>query len=322
MATTSTIEYTTRRYINDVYPAAERSEPRVRLYNWVYPGGSGNKWKSMNCGLVTQLFANGEDLGAAQANTDDLSTNDHWYYDSSADEVWYYGNTSNKPTDKIMESGEDDSTLFTRLIRRSSRMVESMLDSRMAREIVKDREGNYPEFIQRATAIKVITMMLKSTDPENPVIESFTEEFTQIIEGYRSGNIQLPGSVTADSSKGTIREVTIGSSTDLRLVELKGTYTGSGFDLIKVKVTAGGVIGTSTYSVWIKDSDSLKSQQVRTDEKISGDYDLISSGLYMRFAGDNDAAVTETNDEYEISVWGYDCDVATSHVSNISLTRR
>ena len=42
----------------------------------------------------------------------------------------------------------------------------------------------------------------------------------------------------------------------------------------------------------------------------------------MRFAGDDDSAVTSTNDEYEISVWVNDCEVATSHVGGFGLTRR
>ena len=322
MATTSTIEYTTRRYINDVYPAAERSEPKDRLYNWILDGGSGSKWKSLNCGLVTQLFANGEDLGAAQGGTGSLSSNDHWYYDSTSDTVWYYGDASNKPTDKIMESGEDDSTLFTRLIRRSSRMVESMLDSRLTREIIKDREGNYPEFIQRATALKVVIMMLQSTDPENAVIDSFEEEFTSIIEGYRSGTIQLPNAVTADSSKGLIREVTVDSGSDLRLVELKGHYKGSGYDLLKVVITNAGKIGAAKYSVYAKSNETLKNEEIISNEIVSGDFDGLAAGLWMRFAGDDDDAVCTLNDEYEIPVYGMDCEVSTSQVSGFSLTRR
>jgi len=201
-------------------------------------------------------------------------------------------------------------------------MVESMLDSRMAREIVKDREGNYPEFIQRATGIKAIIMLLQSSDPDNAIIESFQEEFNQIIEGYRSGLIQLPNSVTPDSSRGVIREVSVDNNSDLRLVELKGVYQLSGYDLIKIVINTGGIIGTSTYSVYVKDSDKLKSHLVVSQEKITGDYDEVAHGLYMRFAGDDDSAITTANDEYEISVFGNDCEVSTSHVGGFSLTRR
>ena len=202
-------------------------------------------------------------------------------------------------------------------------MVESSLDSRMAREIVKDREGNYPEFIQRATGVKVLVMMLQSHDPENPVIDSFTEEYNEIIDGYRSGTIQLTNAVTADSGKGMIREVSVNAASDLRPVELKGTYSGSGYDEIKIKVITGGIIGAATYSVWVKDNDLLKTHQVITAEKITGDYDLVANSIYIRFSGDDIAtAIVTADDEWEIPVWGANCETTVSQSGNISLSRR
>ena len=321
MAVTSTIEYTTHRTIKDMYPGIDSYDAKERIYNWETTGTS-NLYLSRNSGLVTVLFADGEDLGDAEANSGVVNANGEWYYDSDLDTVYYF-NSASSPNDLIVESGEDASTLMTRMIRRSSRMVESLLDSRQSREIVKDREGNYPEFIQRAVGLKAITMLLKSNDPENPIVDSFEEEFNDIIEGYRSGTIQLPNSITADSSKGIIREVSVNGSSDLRLVELKGTYNSIGFDLIQIKVITGGVIGTATYSVWVKGNDKLKSQQVVTAQKITGDFDLITSNLYARWMGDDsETAIVTADDEWEISVHGADCSVSTSQVGTISLTRR
>lgn len=253
--------------------------------------------------------------------TDHFSLNTgEWYYSSADDELMVYSTTD--PSDDRYESGETFNTLIQRLIRRASRMVESSLDSRMAREIMKDREGNYPEFIQRATGLKAIIMMLKSHDPENAVVESFEEEYDEIIEGYRSGRITLPNSITADSSKGIIREVSVNSSSDLLPVELKGSYMQSGYDLIKLQVIAGGTIGTATYSVWTKDSDQLKVDPVITADKITGDYDPVASGLYIRFQGDDDSAIVTAGDEWEIQVYGQDCETTTSQAGSISLSRR
>lgn len=322
MALTSTKEYITHRNLKDIYPSFNEYSTKERLYNFASDTGTTNLYVVRGSGLVTQLFADGKDLGDAEANSGAVDTTDEWYYDSGADMLFYF-NSSTNPNDMIMEAGEDWSTLVTRIIRRTSRMVESLLDSRMARELVKDREGNYPEFIQRAVGLKSITMLMKSHDPENPVIESFEEEFNDIIEGYRSGNIQLPNAVTADSSKGVIREVSINASSDLRLVELKGNYNAPGFDLIQVKIIQGGVIGTATYSVWVKDNDKLKNHQVVTAEKITGDFDIIASNLAARWMGDDsETAIVTADDEWEISVKGNDCDVTTSNVGSISLTRR
>tara|TARA_R110002020_G_scaffold472472_1_gene700614 strand:- start:35433 stop:36395 length:963 start_codon:yes stop_codon:yes gene_type:complete len=320
MAKTSTIEYTTHRYMKDIYPALSEYDTKKRIYGWEIDDNLGY---AQNTGLVTMLYSDGAELGNAESTSGAVNGVGKWYYDSALDKIWYYfGSSNTNPNDKIMEAGEDWATLVTRMIRRSSRMVESMLDSRMAREIVKDREGSYPEFIQRATGLKAIIMLMQSSDPDNPIMESFKDEFEEIIESYRSGLIQLPNSVTPDSSRGVIREVSVDSSSDLRLVELKGIYQLSGYDLIKIVINTGGIIGTSTYSVYVKDSDKLKSHLVVSQEKITGDYDEVAHGIFMRFSGDDDSAITTANDEYEISVFGNDCEVSTSHVGGFSLTRR
>jgi hypothetical protein len=313
------------------------SESDIQLGDYIYldtPGGSTNEYafiEAINTG-ANQITVRRAALGSTAYSwtTGNSATfNDYirldniaqWHYDSYFDQVLLYSTSS--PNDLIIESGEDASTLMTRMIRRSSRMVESMLDSRMAREIVKDREGNYPEFIQRAAGLKAIVMLLQAKDPENPIVDSFNEEFNEIIEGYRSGNIQLTNAVTADSGKGMIREVSVNSSSDLRPVELKGTYSGSGYDLIQIKIITGGVVGTATYSVWVKDNDLLKTHQVITAETITGDYDLVANSIYVRFSGDDIAtAIVTADDEWEIPVWGANCETTVSQSGSISLTRR
>ena len=106
-------------------------------------------------------------------------------------------------------------------------------------------------------------------------------------------------------------------------MELKGNYNASGYDLIKLKVITGGVIGTSTYSVWVKDSDTLKNNQVITAEKITGDYDHVVSGLYIRWSGDDVAsAITTADDEYEIEVHSSSIDTDISSIGSVSMTRR
>jgi len=319
MAVTSTISYCSDTNLLEVYPSLSGYDLKRRIYGWELSGS--NKYFARNSGEVTQLYADGKDLGAAQSSYGDVGTNEEWFYDDTADTIWYV-DTATNPTDKVMEAGFDWETLKTTFRKRASRMVESMLDSRISREIMKDREGNYPEFIIRATALKAITLLMKAHDPENPVIESFEEEFKEIIEGYRSGNIQLPNAVTADSSKGVIRTVSVNASSDLFPVELRGNYNASGFDNIQVKVIQGGIMGTATYSVWVKDNDKLKTHQVITAEKITGDFDLIAFGISLRWAGDDsETAVCTADDEYEIEVHSSGMSASVSHVGTVTLSR-
>ena len=223
----------------------------------------------------------------------------------------------------IIEAGDDWSTIRQRFRRKASRLMESRLDNRLSREVLKDREGNYREIIVHATALQTVILLLKAHDPTNEVITPFQDELDEILDGLKAGSIVLPTGISSDSSRGVIREVSVNSSSDLRPVELKGNYNLYGYDNIKVVVDSGGIIGTSTYSVYIKDNEKLKTDQVVTSEKITGDYDMIISGLYMRWSGDDViTAITTTNDEYEIEVHSASINTSVSSVGSIRMTRR
>tara|TARA_B100000424_G_C22939418_1_gene499874 strand:+ start:1940 stop:2905 length:966 start_codon:yes stop_codon:yes gene_type:complete len=320
MALTSTKEYITHRNLKDIYPAVNEFSTKERIYNFDTTDTT-NQYQSNGTGLITELYFDGI---KGTSVTDSPNADFEFNYSTSTDSVQVFHSTKN-PNDMIIEAGEDWSTLVTRMIRRASRMVESLLDSRMSREIMKDREGNYPEFIQRAVGLKVILMLMASKDPENPIIDSFTDEFNDIIEGYRSGTIQLPNAVTAESSKGVIREVSVNANSDLRPVELKGNYNGFGYELLKVKIEtgAGGTIGQAKMTVFGKSDTTLKADVIVESEVIDGDFMFLVQGMEIRWSGDDVAtAVCTEGDEYEIELKGYDCEVTTSQMGSVSLTRR
>ena len=259
MAVTSTIEYCTDRDIYDVYPQIKQADSKTRIYGWVTH--SSNLYRADDSGLVTQLFAGGKDLGSAQANSGVVNGNDEWYYESTLDATYYY-NSATSPNDMVMESGEDSATYTQRYRRNASRFVEAKLDSRMASEINLDREGAYPYIIKRTTALVAVGMMLKADDPMSEVADAFIEEANEYLAGLKSGEIQLPSSVTGDSPYGIIRDVTY-TSGKVRPIQTRGSYAGT-YDLIKVKIIDAGAIGTATYSVWEKSSTDLKATQVVT----------------------------------------------------------
>ena len=279
---------------------------------------SSNLYRADNCGLTTQLFANGQDLGSAEANSGAVTSNGEWFYESTLDAVYYY-NSATSPNDMVMESGEDATTFTQRYRRNASRYVESRLDSRMASEISLDREGAYPYIIKRTTALVAVGMMLKSDDPMNEVAGAFMEEADEYLAGLKSGDIQIATSVTGDAPYGVIRDVTY-TAGRVRPIQTRGSYLGT-YDLIKVKIIDAGAIGTATYSVWEKSSTDLKATQVVTAETINGDYQQCAGGLEIRFAGATDSTVATANDEWEIEVYGTGEDVRTSNVGNINMTR-
>ena len=246
-------------------------------------------------------------------------------YDSGLDKVLLLTDNLN-PADYDVHAGVDFETYTTRIRQRASRMIESLLDHRMSREIMKDREGNYPTFITRATALQAIIMMIKANDPLEEILIPFQQELNYIIESLRDGTITLPSSVTKDSSKGVLREVSVNSSSDLRPVELRGHYGGRDYELLKVKIESGegGAMGTSKYTVYASDGDNLKTDIIVDSEAINGRFQTLGVGnLQIRWGGDDVAtAITTELDEYEIELHGYGMDTTRSSMGSIRMTRR
>ena len=322
---TSNIQYCTHRDIKDTYPAINDSGDSKRpIYGWETTGTT-NLYLARDAGLVTQLFADGEDLGDAEANSGVVDTNGEWYYDSNLDTVYYFNSSTNQ-IDMLMESGDDYATLVTRIAKRASRMIDSKIGYRVTDTQIKDREGNYPDIIVRAASLQSVILLLTSEDPTNPIIEPFKEELAEIADGINAGTIVILGNQrTMDAAKGIIREVSVNASSDLRPVELTGHYSGSAYELLKVYIDSGenGVIGTTRMTVKGKDSTKLKNNVLIDSEIITGDYQSLGlSGMKIRWSGDNDAAITTADDEYEIEVFGHNLDSSTpGQVGNIKMTR-
>jgi len=316
MAVSSTIEYCTDRDLYDVYPQIKAADAKTRIYGWVVH--SSNLYRADDSGLITQLFANGQDLGSAESNSGVVNSNDEWFYESTLDAVYYY-NSATSPADMIMEAGEDAATFTQRYRRNASRFIEAKLDSRMAAEINLDREGNYPYIIKRTTALVAVSMLLKADEPMSDVASAFMDEANEYLTGLKTGDIQLPHSVTGDSSYGYFRDVTY-TSGKVRPVQTRGFYSGT-YDLLKIKIIDAGAIGTATYSVWEKSSSNLKSSQVVTAETINGDFQQAAGGLEIRFAGSTDSTTAAANDEWEVEVFGAGEDVRASNIGNINMSR-
>ena len=324
MAVTSTIEYCTDRDLQDIFPHLASTDLKVRLYNFQTTGTS-NLYLARNTGLCSQLYADGEDLGTAEANSGVVNANGEWYYDSNLDTVYYF-DSATAPNDRIMEAGDDWATIKTRFRRKASRLIESHLDNRLAREVLKDREGNYPEIIVHITALQTVILLLKVHDPNSEVITPFQEELNEILDGLKAGSIVLPTAISGDSSKGVIREVSVNASSDLRPIELRGHYSGSGYELLKVYIDSGegGIIGTTKMTVKGKDGTLLKNNTLIDSQVITGDFDFLGAGsLYIRWGGDDvTSAITTATDEYEIELWGSSLDATVSSVGSIRMTRR
>jgi len=307
--------YCTHKELKRVFPQLDSFDNKKQIYGWTEV--SSNKYAAHNSGIVSQLFADGEDLGPAQSAHTDLNVEGEWFYNSAEDVCYYY--SANTPLDKLMEGGEEFTSMVTQYRTDASRYLDSMLDPNMPKEALKDKEGNFDYIIIRSTALIAANFMIKSHDPNSELANALMEEASLNIENINQGRAALSWQVSRDSSQGIVRDVTY-TSGKIRPVDTRGEWSGT-YDLIKVKIGTGGVFGTATYSVWIKDGDGLKNQQVITNEVINGDYQSLAGGLEIRFAGSTDSTQAAANDEWEIEVFGRNEVVDASEGKSVKMTR-
>jgi hypothetical protein len=314
MATAPT--YCTHRQLKDVFPQVDSFDNKRALYGWKTV--TTNKYAAHNSGLTTQLFVDGEDLGAAQSAHTDLNVEGEWFYNSAEDITYYY--SASDPNDKLMEAGEEFSGLITRITVNASRYLDAKLDPNLPKEQFKDKEGNFDYIIVRTTALIAATFLIRSHDPTSEVANALMEDAQGNIDSLNKGGAALSWQTTGDSSKGVIRDVTY-TSGKIRPLDTRGRWNGT-WDLLKVKIITGGVLGTATYSVWEKDGDSLKNNQIITAEKITGDFQPLGGSLQIRFGGSTDTTQAAANDEWEIEVAGWQEEVDNSAINSVKMTRR
>ena len=295
--------YCTERDLKDVFPSLDGFDTKTTIYGWVVH--SSNLYRADNCGLVTQLFANGQDLGSAEANSGEVNSNGEWYYESTLDAVYYY-NSSTNPNDMLMESGEDWATLKTRYISNAEKYLDSRLDGKLPRKQFKDKDGNYDYMIVRTTALLACSFLIRATDPTSEISNALFEEADRNIASLNEGSTKLSWQVSGDSSKGVIRQVSVSGS--INLVDTRGHYYDI-YDRVGVKITTAGAMGTAKYSVWHKDADNLGAERMNNGdtadyvETINGQYQPLTDNIYIRFAGDT-ADTATLNDKWEIEFFG------------------
>ena len=253
------------------------------------------------------------DVGDANsADPDALS----FVYDTDLDLCLLITN-SQDPNDYLVESGEDFTTVVTQYRTDASRYLDSMLDPNMPKEAWKDKTGAYDYIIIRSTALIAANFMIKAHDPNSELANALMDEATNNIANINAGKAALSWQVTRDSSQGVVRDVVYPTAGAIRPVDTRGDWYGD-YDLLRVVITTAGALGVATYSVFTKGANKLKETEVVQNEVITGDYQQLSSGLQVRFAGSSNAAL---NDEWEIEVFGAFEDIDASSGKAVKMTR-
>ena len=281
--------------------------------------------------LITNISTNTLTVSRGHFNTDATTINNdtdiyqHFYPSANGDNLYDSDNDffvlkyGSDPNDVLVEAGEDFTDMVTQYRADASRYFDSRVDPSLPREQLKDKSGNYDYMVIRTVGLIAAAFMIKTKDHKSELAISFMEEADKNIELLNEGKAALSWQNTADASQGLIRDITY-TSGKIRPVDTRGNWNGS-WDLIKVKIGTGGVLGTATYNVYTKDSDGLKQNQVVTEEKITGDFQPLAGRVQIRFAGESDSTVATANDEWEIEVTGQTEYVDSSDMKSIKLTR-
>lgn len=249
------------------------------------------------------------------------SEENQWLYNSGCNSLLFYSESVN-PSDVLIEAGEDFTSLVTQFRTDASRYLDSKLDPNLPANQFKDKSGNFDYMIIRTTALLCATLMIRATDPTSEMATAYMTEAQENIDALNNGKAGLSWQNTSDSSKGVVRDVTYTGT--VRPVDTRGHYSGT-FDLLKIKITTAGAIGTAKYSVWSKDGDKLgmnEGNEIVTDEIINGDYQALTGSLQIRFSGTDFNSTAALNDIWEVEVQGWSEEVDAGSLKPIRMTRR
>ncbi len=312
--------YITEQFFYDTVP-----EGRILLktadrpvYGW--GAVSSSIYPAYGTGIVTVLKQDGVDLGAAEASLAAVTEEGEWFWDSDTDKLSLY--TATDPNTQKITAGEDHATYTTRRILAATNVIDSLLTAKYQTPFQPDKSGNYDSLLQLITAYQLAVMQsagkLEINEKYRNMLMNETE--TGLLDQILAGKVKFEFEIDADSSKGSISAVSV--SGGLNLIETRGIASGVTWDAIKVIVILGGAIGTATYSVFTKDptNDTLKTNEVLTEEVIDGDFQTLAYGLQLRFRGDSGDTAT-ANDEWEIEVRGQGEDVTNPGFRSMQAAR-
>ena len=273
-------------------------------------------------GYVSMLFKEGKELGAAQSGTGDLNVNDEWTF-VSADNLVYYYNDTTSPNDMMMEAGEDFVDLKTRVAQEQAERIRSYV----GRPILP-RKGvgtdsassrNWDWLIINANATLTCAALVKVKDAEfgaeleKRIIDPETGLGT--LDLLKAGQYHLWNE--SEFQRIQVRDVSLNGSTTSAIVDVKGSPTVE-WDILKVQIQTGGTLSSGsassvTFSTWGKNETGIKIAQIANADTVTGGWNYIGAGCYVRWS----AGVLTASDEWEIEVNGMAAENAVIKTSKL-----
>ena len=313
--------YCSQSDVTAILPEAGKYTQRSILApNWVASGTTHLFYLHSAGGSgYSVLFKDGKDLGAEHGS--EPSSTDQWRYVEADGRLEYYisGGSANQLNGSVWEFGEDQDANLTKNIARASDFVRSMagipIYPRKGVGNASATGNDYPELIVRCTAYVCSSFITESYDEEqsNRLMAKVTnEDNTGFLDRLRSGEVTINQQESLDKNKGIVRRVSVGSSTS-DIVDVRGRPTVR-WDLIQIKITSSnatltrGSTSSITYTTKGSNSDGLQVEEMVKDETVTGGWDYVGRGMYVRWS----AGLLEQNSTWEMEVSGEIGDADTS----------
>ena len=258
------------------------------------------------------LFKDGKDLGAEHGS--EPSSDNQWRFVEADGRLEYYigGGSANTLNGSVWQFGEDADQNLTKNIARASDFVRSMsggmpIYPRKGVGNASATGNDYPELIVRCTAYVCASFITESYDEElsNRLMAKVTnEDNTGFLDRLRGGEITISQQESLQKNKGIVRRVSVNASSTSDIVDVRGRPTAR-WDLIKIIITTAGTLERGTdstvkYSTFGSSSDGLQVDEMVEDEIVTGGWDHVGRGMYVRFS----AGVLTLNDTWEMEISG------------------
>jgi hypothetical protein len=167
--------------------------------------------------------------------------------------------------------------------------------------------ADWPEIIVMSTANMAASFITAPYDQE--LSESLSgkvsnAEGTGWLDLLRKGEITISQQESLQKNHGIVRRVSLNGSTTSDIVDVKGKPSVS-WDLISISIVSGGTLlrgsnSSITYSTKGSNADGLQVEALYTTETVTGGWDPVGHGMYVRFS----PGVLTASDTFEMEISG------------------
>lgn len=269
-----------------------------------------------DCGYIEALFRDGVSLGAAQSTAVAVNVDGEWHYDSTTDFLTVCS-TANPDTVHRYQGGRLWATVKTEAVSRASEFVRVYLNKPIMPRIGVGVQGEslreWDDVIIQSAAYLACSYLIEPYDRERASalrLRAYNSEFgvgkleSGLLDQIKRGDIALWNEVTRTYTTGVPQEVSIDGASSGSIIDTAGTAT-TAFDVIGIKITTAGafthgIASPVKFSVYTGDSTGLKTVTAQSGTTITGGYQYLAHGIYVRFA----PGKYGLNDEWQIEVRG------------------